>query len=366
MDGIREISDRFELSGSFVEGEAIEAGLINTTYRVTYDDGGRKSRYLLQRINEEVFPDPEAVMANISKVTRHIDQKLRGEGGDFAGQTLGLYPAFDGREFVEGAKGGVWRCYNFIEGCRTYEVIENTQQAYEVAKAFGAFQGLVSDLGHEELAVTIAGFHDTPARYERLLEAIENDVKGRVALVEDEISFMREREEDVGRLVADAAAGNLPERVIHNDTKLNNVMMDEETDEAVCVIDLDTVMPGLTAYDFGDLVRSATSPAAEDERDLSLVEMRLPMFEALVKGYLEAAGGFLTSKEVEVLPFAGKLIALETGIRFLTDFLEGDHYFKVTREGQNLDRCRTQLALVRSIEAQEAEMTAVVEKWSRR
>ena len=361
---IAEIGSKFAIDGTFVSGEEVESGHINTTYLASYQgDDGRVSRYILQRINENVFPEPLVVMKNIDRVTRHINRKVFRKKRDFGGQTLNLYPGRDGKNCVAGPTGGIWRCYNFIEGCCTYDVVENTRQAYQAAKAFGAFQDLVSDLPVDKVAVTIPGFHDTPARYARLMEAIEKDSCGRVAEVKEEIDFITSREEITGVLLKHLEAGELSERVTHNDTKLNNVMIDEQTDEAVCVIDLDTVMPGLALYDFGDLIRGATSPVAEDEEDVSKVEMRLPMFEAIVEGYLETARNFLTPLEIDLLPFSAKLIALETGIRFLTDHLEGDQYFKIHRKGHNLDRCRTQLALVKSIEDQEEQMLNFVKKW---
>lgn len=362
---IAEIGAHFAIDGTFVGGEEIESGHINTTYLASYEDNdGEVRRYILQRINENVFPEPLVVMKNIERVTRHINRKVFRHKRDFGGQTLNLYPGRDGKNCVSGPSGGVWRCYNFIEGCCTYDVVENTRQAYQAAKAFGAFQDLVSDLPVDQVSVTIPGFHDTPARYARLMEAIEKDSHGRAESVREEIEFITSREPITKVLLEHLAAGRLSQRVTHNDTKLNNVMIDEQTDEAVCVIDLDTVMPGLALYDFGDLIRAATSPVAEDEKDVSKVEMRLSMFEAIVEGYLETAKNFLSSLEIELLPFSAKVITMETGIRFLTDHLEGDQYFKVHHEGHNLDRCRTQLALVKSIEDQEPKMNAFVAKWN--
>lgn len=361
---ISQIGDRFAIEGVFVDGVEVESGHINTTYLATYrDEEGELARYILQRINEKVFHDPLRVMKNIERVTDHINRKVYRKKRDFGGQTLNLYPGRDGKNCVEGPTGGIWRCYNYIEGCRTYDVVENTRQAYQAARAFGAFQDLVSDLPADRVSVTIPDFHNTPARFAKLMAAVRDDPRGRAAAVRAEIEMIQEREKITGVLLEHLRAGRLTERVTHNDTKLNNVMIDEETDEAVCVIDLDTVMPGLALYDFGDLIRGATSPVAEDEKDVSMVEMRLPMFEAIVEGYLETARNFLTPLEIELLPFSAKLISLETGMRFLTDHLLGDQYFKVHREGQNLDRCRTQLALVRSIEAQEDKMKDFVAKW---
>jgi len=281
---------------------------------------------------------------------------------DLGGQTLSLYPGRGGRCWVEGPGGGVWRCYNHIEGCRTYEIVENTRQAYQAARAFGSFQDLVSDLPVEEIEETIPDFHHTRKRFDRLMEVAADDPLGRLASVSEEVGFIKDRESIVDRLLALQAEGSMPLRITHNDTKINNVMIDEETDEAVCVIDLDTVMPGSALYDFGDMVRSATSPAAEDEKDLSKVRMQMSLFEALAEGYVDAAGTFLTDVEVENMAFSGKLITLEIGMRFLTDFLEGDVYFKTARDGHNLDRCRTQLKLVERIEEQEEAMESFVRK----
>ncbi|MGJ8696524.1 MAG: phosphotransferase enzyme family protein [Verrucomicrobiaceae bacterium] len=361
FDYIKEIADQFAVNGELVDCSEIKSGHINSTYLVSYEtSGGEQSRYILQRINEHVFKDPYAVIRNVARVTKHINEKVLKHHEDAAGQTLSLYPGRDGKVYVEGEGGGVWRCYNFIEGCATYDVIENEQQAYQAGNAFGAFQDLVRDLPTDRIVETIPNFHDTASRYRRLMDVIAADPKGRVAEVGKEIEFIREREGSTRVLLDKIASGELCERITHNDTKLNNVMIDEETDQAVCVIDLDTVMPGLPLYDFGDLIRTATSPAEEDERDLSKVEMRMSMFEPLVRGYLDTAGGFLSPLEIELLPFSGIVITLETGIRFLTDYLEGDVYFKIHRDGQNLDRCRTQLALVKSIEEQEEEMKAAV------
>jgi aminoglycoside phosphotransferase (APT) family kinase protein len=301
-------------------------------------------------------------MRNVEMVTRHINSKVLRVKKDLGGQTLNLFPARAGGSWVEDENGGVWRCYNHIEGCLTYDVVENTRQAYQAARAFGSFQDLVSDLDAKQIVETIPDFHHTRKRYDRLMQAVAEDRCGRLADVAAELEFVRRREGLVDRLLDLSAAGEIPVRVTHNDTKINNVMIDAETDEAVCVIDLDTVMPGLALYDFGDLVRSATSPAAEDERDLSQVRMRMPIFEALVEGYLDAAGNFINDAEAENLPLAGKLMTLEVGIRFLTDHLEGDVYFKTHRAGHNLDRCRTQLKLVEEIENREKEMNTFIRK----
>jgi hypothetical protein len=357
------IGDQFAVQGEFLFGEEIDSGHINSTYRATYreKDGGQR-RYIFQSINRNVFKDPYAVMSNVEKVTHHINSRVLRLKRDLGGQTLNLFPARAGGYWIEDDQGALWRCYNHIEGCLTHDVVGNTRQAYQAARAFGAFQDLVSDLDPGSIIDTIPDFHNTPKRFARLMELAAADPLGRLDSVRDEFEFIRSRESIVATLVDLAESGVIPVRVTHNDTKINNVMIDAASDEAVCVIDLDTVMPGLALYDFGDLVRSATSPAAEDETDLDQVEMRMPIFEALVEGYLDAAGGFIGGAEVEFLPHAGKLMTLEVGIRFLTDFIEGDVYFKTHRPGHNLDRCRTQLRLVRCIEENEREMNEFVRK----
>ncbi len=357
------IANQFAVQGEFVSGGKIDSGHINSTYSATLRQAdGSLRRYILQLINRNVFKDPFALMHNVESVTRHINDKVLRVKKDLGGQTLNLFPARNGGAWVEDPAGGVWRCYNFIEGCVTYDVVENTRQAYQAARAFGSFQDLVSDLDASTLRETIPDFHHTRKRFERLMAVAATDPCGRLASVRPEFDFVCQREALTSVLLDGIAAGRLPLRVTHNDTKINNVMIDSATDEAVCVIDLDTVMPGLALYDFGDLVRTATSPAAEDETDLTKVQMRMPMFEALVEGYLESAGSFINDAEIEHLAFSGKLITLEIGIRFLTDHIEGDVYFRTHRPNHNLDRCRTQLKLVERIEALEEEMNAFVRK----
>lgn len=364
---IRDISAKFAVRGEFLSGEEIKSGHINGTYCAAFRlPDGTHERYIFQTINRNVFKKPRAVMKNVELVTGHINKRVLRRKKDMGGQTLNLYPAREGGMSVEDDYGALWRCYNCIEGCVTYDVVENTRQAYQAAHAFGAFQDLVSDLDPAKITETIPDFHDTRKRFGRLMEVAEKDALGRLEGVRAEFDFIRSREAMAGVLLDLEQAGKIPRRVTHNDTKINNVMIDAETDAAVCVIDLDTVMPGLALYDFGDLVRSATSPAAEDEKDLAKVEMRMPIFEALVEGYLDAAGDFLNETEIGHLVFSGKLMTFEVGIRFLTDYLEGDIYFKTHRPGHNLDRCRTQLKLVELMENSEAEMQAFVKKLAAR
>ena len=359
---IKEVASEFAIAGEFIEGEEVHSGHINATYKATFrNEDGRRHRYIIQRINEKVFKDPLAVMRNVEMVTSHINSKVMRVKRDSGGQTLSLYPARGGSFFASGTGGGIWRCYNFIEGCRTFEVVENTRQAYQAAHAFGSFQDLVSDIPVEDIEETIPDFHNTPKRYDRLMRVVDTDPRGRLAEVTAEVDFVKARKAMLSKFIDLRSRGDLPVRITHNDTKINNVMMDVESDEAVCVIDLDTVMPGLSLYDFGDLVRTAVSPAAEDERDLSKVNVRMPMFEALAEGYIDGCH-CLCDAELDNLAFAGILISLETGMRFLTDHLEGDMYFKIHQDGQNLDRARTQFRLVELLEERQLEMESCVDR----
>ncbi|PTX96547.1 aminoglycoside phosphotransferase family protein [Opitutus sp. ER46] len=353
----------FATDGSYVAGAPHGTGHINDTFALTMAQGDRRIRYILQRINHRIFKDVPALMENVERVTAHARQRLERSGiTDTDRRVLRVIPTRAGRAYHEDAAGGFWRCYAFIEGARTHDLIETPRQAYEAARAFGEFQSLLVDLPGGRLHETIPAFHDTRRRFDTFRRILQEDPRQRAVTAAAEIEFVLSREPMVDVLLNLQRRGAIPERITHNDTKLNNVMLDDVTQEGVCVIDLDTVMPGLALYDFGDMVRSATNAAAEDERDLAKVTMRMPIYEALVAGYLSSAGKFLTDAERAHLAFSGKLITFEIGLRFLTDHLEGDVYFKIHRPGHNLDRARNQFALVRSIEAQEAAMNAVAER----
>ena len=361
---IARIGDQFAISGDFLYGEELRNGHINTTYRACYrTEDGHVDRYILQRINDYVFKDPALVMRNVEKVTRHISWKVLRRRKNAAGQTLTLYPARGGRTYINlPEEGGMWRCYNNIEGTHTYDVVENTRQAYQAGYAFGSFQELVSDMNPEDIRESIPDFHNTPKRYEALEASAAADVMHRLDSCREEVELVRSWAPKLNRLVEMQREGKLPTRITHNDTKINNVMLDEDTDSAVCVIDLDTVMPGLSLYDFGDMVRTATCTAGEDEQDLSKVSMQMPFFESLAEGYLDAAHSFLTRDEIEQLAFSGWLITVEIGIRFLTDYLDGDKYFRVECPKHNLVRARNQLALARSIQSNLPRMQKHIRK----
>ena len=355
------VSAEFAFDGRIVSAAPYGSGHINDTFLTVVENAGGPRRFILQRINHQVFKQPDLLMENVARVCAHAHAKLSAAGTtDAHRRALRLIPTHQGKAWHVDQSGNRWRCYDFIEGATGHDVVRSPAQAESAAKAFGAFQALLADLPGERLHETIPDFHHTPSRFARFQAALAKDSHGRAAAAGPEIAFALARAGEVSVVVDALRDGSLPERVTHNDTKLNNVLLDDVTQEGVCVIDLDTVMPGSALYDFGDLVRTSTSPAAEDETDLSKVTMQLPMFEALVRGYLSSARGFLTPREKELLPFAGKLITLEIGLRFLTDWLEGDTYFKIKRPTHNLDRARTQFKLVESIEAQLPAMQALV------
>ena len=356
LPDLRGIAARFQFQGVASGFAPWGNGHINDTWLVTCQTAGGPVGYVLQRVNSHVFRSPAAVMQNIERVTAHLTAQLA-TVPDREWRSLSLIPTRNGHNWHEDAEGEIWRAYLFIENARSYETATSPEQAFQAAQAFGRFQQQLASLPAPRLYETIPDFHHTPKRFAALEQAIAADAKGRTQSAQPEIEFALARKAITGVLIE----ANLPERITHNDTKFNNVLLDDATGESLCVVDLDTVMPGLALYDFGDMVRTTTSPAAEDERDLSKVALQFPMFEALVRGYLSTAGEFLTKAEKELLAFSGKLITFEVGIRFLTDYLNGDTYFKVHREGHNLDRCRTQFKLVESIERQEEKMNRLVE-----
>ncbi len=352
---IRGIAAQFGLGGRFISADRYGGGHINDTFVVNVEKDDGDARFILQRINQHVFDDPVSLMENVWRITEHLKRK-----SDESRNCLSLVPTNEGEHCYQDDDGGYWRAYPFIEGACTYDEVESTSQAREAAAMFGRFQKKVCDLPGPRLHETIPGFHNTPARYRQFHAARTVDAHDRAKHCIPEIEWALAHEQVAGSLHALQEAGEIPERITHNDTKLNNVMFDEQSGKAICVIDLDTVMPGLALYDFGDLVRSATMTAAEDETDLSKVSMRMDYYEALVEGYLSTAMSFLTDAEIENLALSGQVITIETGLRFLTDYLSGDEYFRIHRPDQNLDRCRTQFALAASIDEQLDEMQRVV------
>lgn len=363
---LRSVASRFQIYGDFREAAPYGTGHINDTYAAVFDQSGTAVRYILQRINRLVFKDPVGVMENIGRVTAHLREKLEQTPlPEVSRRVLTLVWARNGRTWVQDAAENYWRCYLFIEKARSYDQIESSDQAFQAARAFGLFQKLLADLPAPRLRDTIPDFHHTRRRFDALRAAVEADICNRAAGVQAEIQFCLQRAALVDVLLGLHDRDLLPERVTHNDTKLNNVMIDDATGEGICVIDLDTVMSGLALYDFGDLCRSGTRPTGEDERDLRMVEMRQDLFAALVRGYLAAAGDLLNAMETDHLAFAAKLITFEIGVRFLTDHLQGDRYFKIHRAGHNADRARVQFKMVESFERNEKAMNRLVREASR-
>ncbi len=353
----------FDLIGDFRDAAPYGTGHINDTYAVVLDQGGTRVRYIFQRLNSRAFPEPPRIMENIERVTGHLRARIEASGApDVTRRTLTLIPTRQGRSYWVDDNGHHWRAYVFIEKARTYDTLDHPGQAYQAARAFGRFQRMLTDLGEPPLHETIPDFHNGPKRMRNFERALEADVRNRAARAQPEIAFLRRHADIFEVLPREVEAGRIPIRSTHNDTKINNVMIDDETGEGICVIDLDTLMPGLAPYDFGDMVRTSTCRAAEDERDLSKVELDLSMFEQVARGYLSEAAAFLNPLEREHLVLGGKMITLIIGCRFLTDYLAGDVYFKVHREDHNLDRCRTQFRLVESIIRREKAMQSLIDR----
>ena len=352
---LRQTAAAFAFDRPAGEAERFGAGHINDTFAVWAAD--RSKRWILQRINTDTFTDPAGLMENVTGVTAYLRRQIIERGGDPDRETLNVIPTLDGKPYYTDTEGGAWRAYIFVEGTVCLQKVENERDFYTAAETFGNFQNQLAGYPAATLHETIARFHDTPNRYANFEKALAADVMGRAKDVGPEIAFIRAREADCRVLVDQLAAGVLPLRVTHNDTKLNNVLIDQETGKGICVIDLDTVMPGLSAYDFGDSIRFGANDCAEDEPDQSKVHFSLHLYKVFAEGYLAAAGSAMTEAERRSLPWGAKLMTLECGIRFLTDYLEGDHYFKISRPDQNLDRARTQFTLVQGMEREFDAMT---------
>ncbi|MGI6069823.1 MAG: phosphotransferase enzyme family protein [Blautia sp.] len=350
-----------------MEGDLIDlipfgSGHINDTFCVTMKEAGKR-RYILQRMNKEVFKNPDQLMENIIGVTQWLRKKIVEQGGDPERETLNLVPDREGRMYHVDEDGDYWRVYLFVENTTSYDKVEKPEDFYESAVSFGNFQGLLADYPAETLHETIPDFHNTVDRFAKFQSALKADVCGRAAQVEDEIRFVLDREAFSHELMDKLAAGVLPLRVTHNDTKLNNILIDNATGRGICVIDLDTVMPGLAVNDFGDSIRFGANTGEEDEQDLSKVSCDLSLFERYTKGFIEGCAGKLTEEELDCLPTGAMMMTFECGMRFLTDYLEGDHYFKIHREGHNLDRARSQFALLADMERKLPQMKNIVEKY---
>lgn len=356
------IAQQFKVDGKIETVDPLGSGLINDTFCVVSKKADGPKRYVLQRINHVIFKNPVQVMENICRVTEHIRAKLKKQRSKSADRQVVVITTKNDECCYADPDGNYWRMYNLVRNAMTLDKLETPQMAYEAARMFGWFQRMLIDLPGEPLYETIPDFHTTPKRYQAFLEVLERDPCGRAKETKKEIDFVLKNAWICDVLLDEVAKGTVPVRITHNDTKINNVMLDVQTHKGICVIDLDTVMPGLSLYDFGDMVRTGTSPVEEDDTDLSKVSMRMQMFEMLAKGFAEETHSFLTDVEKKNLAFSGKLITFEQMIRFLGDYLAGDTYYKILRPGHNLDRARNQMKLVQSIIRQEEEMNAVAKK----
>jgi len=360
-DSVRQIVQHFRVQGEFVDARPYGNGHINDTYLAEFDQGETTSRYLLRRINQYVFKKPGEVMENIALVTDHIRRKLRLTGcNEISRSVMTIIPTASDRLLLETESGEYWTMFLFIENTRTYQTLKSPEQAYQAANMFGRFQSMLADVPLRELHETIPHFHDGPKRFGDFRQALEDDSFDRADSAASQIRYLQQQAHIFDILPRLLKKGEIPLRVTHNDTKLNNLLFDADTDRAICVVDLDTTMPGLAAYDFGDLLRTTLSPTCEDETDISKICVRLPVFQALAKGYLDAASEFLTTAEKQHLITGGKMMTLIMATRFLTDYLHRDRYYKTDHPLHNLHRCAAQLRLLECINQQEREMTEIL------
>ena len=361
---IREVTNAFATQHTLVGALPYGSGHINDTFVAHYQpEEGHCKRYIFQRINTSVFKNPYELMDNIEHVTDYLRECIIKENGDPERETLHIIRTTDGKNVYQDSEGKFWRAYDFIEETITLQQANTPEDFYESAVAFGDFQRKLAGFDASILNESIKDFHNTRVRFENFEKAVEADILDRAKLCKEEIEFAMARKNEASLLVDMLKNGELPLRVTHNDTKLNNVLLDEHTRKGICVIDLDTVMPGLAGYDYGDSIRFGASTGAEDETDLSKISMSLELFDIYTKGFMETAGNALTDTEIEMLPMCAKMMTFECGIRFLTDYLQGDTYFKTHRPGHNLDRTRTQFKLVADMEEKWDEMKAIVAKY---
>lgn len=361
---INEILQNYPLAGEVSSARAHGSGHINDTFLVTCKTANGAVKYTLQRINHHVFPHPDEVMENIVSVTEFLRKKILAQGGNPERGTLSVVLTKDGKNYVQDKNGGYWRVYPYIDHAMTFNLVSWPEDFYKCGYAVGNFMMLLSDYPAATLHETIENFHNTPKRYENLMNAVAKNAAGRADTAAEEIAFAEERRAFTTLIEQAHKDGKIPLRVTHNDTKLNNVLFDRASGDPICLIDLDTIMPGYSVCDFGDSIRVGANTAAEDEKELSLVGIDLELYEMFTKGYLEACGSSLTETEIKLLPVGAKMLTLECGMRFLTDYLDGDVYFKTQYAEHNLVRCRTQFKLVRSMEEHWEEMVAITEKYA--
>ena len=361
---LQEVLEAFDFGGPVLTTQRYGGGHVNDTFLIhTSAPADTQGHYILQRLSPVAFKHPDEVMANVMGVSEYLGNQIQQQGGDRSRESMAFMRPRCGQPYYTDSEGGAWRAYPFIDDIDCFDTAETPAVFAASGRAFGRFQRMLSDYPAETLYETIPNFHNTEDRLAKLKAAIAADPLGRVKNCQSEIDFVLRREADCSVVVNAQRSGILPLRVTHNDTKLNNVLMDPITGEGLCIIDLDTVMPGLSVNDFGDSIRFGANHCAEDERDLSKMYLDLEMFAAYTEGFLEGAAGSLTDAEIEYMPWGARIITLECGMRFLTDYLEGDTYFHTQREGQNLDRCRTQFKLVADMEAHWNEMNEIVNRY---
>lgn len=362
---LAEVLGAYDFPATLLGAVRYGQGHINDTFCVLCQpQEGDCIRFVLQGLSSAAFPHPEELMENFIGITSYLREKVGAAGGDPARETLSLVKTRDGKDFYTDSNGKVWRLTPFIEDTDCFQ--SATPELFEAsARAFGRFQYLLQGYPAETLHETIPHFHDTEDRFRKFQAALDADKLGRAKDIPDEIQFVLDRKADCSVALEALRSGKLPLRVTHNDTKLNNILIDRTTHEGICVIDLDTTMPGLSINDFGDSIRFGANHSREDEKDLSKVNFDIELYEVYTRGFLEGAQGVLTPAELEYLPWGARLMTLECGIRFLTDYLDGDHYFHIHYPEQNLDRCRTQFKLVKDMEEQFADMAAVVAKYAK-
>ena len=361
MEDIKRIIENFNFKGILTECKIFGSGHINTTYIATYNEDGKIRKYVIQKVNTNVFKNIDELMKNVFAVTTFLREKIKENGGDPNRETLHYIKTLDSSEYYKAENGDCYRAYRFVDNSKSYDSVDCAEIFEKSGEAFGRFQKYLSDFPAKTLYETIPNFHNTIWRFENeFLPAVKKDLKNRAAECKEEIDFVIARKNDCSRLVDLIEKGDLPIRVTHNDTKLNNVIFDEDTNDAICVIDLDTVMPGLALYDFGDSIRFGANTCAEDEKDTSNVAINLDYFEAYARGFLSEAGESFNQCEIDNLAFSAKIMTLECGMRFLTDYLNGDTYFKTSYPDHNLVRAKNQLALVKDMESKMDKMEDII------
>ncbi len=359
----QKIVEKFKVKGNFVSAAPYGNGHINDTKIIHTKDSDGEYTYILQKINKNVFKNPAELMENYVGVTEFIKKKIEAAGGDTMREVLNVISAVDGKNYLCDEDGEFWRMLVFVSDNLSYDRVESPEQFYTCALAFGNFQYMLRDYPADTLFETIKDFHNTPERYNQLMRAIESDPLGRVAEVGEEIEFAKARLSFAETFERAYKEGRLPLRVTHNDTKLNNILFDAKTGKPLCVVDLDTIMPGYAMNDFGDSIRFGATTAAEDEADLSKVNFDINLFELYTKGFIEGVNGGLTETEIDFLPESAIMMTFECGMRFLADYINGDTYFKIHRPKQNLDRARNQFKLVSDMEKVLSEMHEIVNKY---